>query len=81
MGDPQHQMAAAIDSAKGVKHSSASAVAEKTESRGPQPCVQKSGHESIVLPSRVLLGKRHHGHRWSFLSKQTIKNKDQKRIQ
>lgn len=58
MGDPQHQMAAAMDSANGEKHSSASAVAEKTESRGPQPCVQKSGHASIITWTGLLRRNR-----------------------
>jgi len=44
MGEPQHQMAAANDSANGDRHSSASAVAPKHESRGPQPSSQHSGH-------------------------------------
>jgi hypothetical protein len=42
MGEPQHQMAAASDSAMGEKHSRASAVAEKMESSGPQPWAQNS---------------------------------------
>ena len=33
MGEPQHQIAAAMDSANGEKHSSALAVAEKTRSK------------------------------------------------
>jgi len=41
-------MAAAIYSAMGVQHSSASAVREKRESRGPHPKVQHSGHVSLT---------------------------------
>mmetsp|Transcript_25579 Transcript_25579/g.55030 ORF Transcript_25579/g.55030 Transcript_25579/m.55030 type:complete len:98 (+) Transcript_25579:2877-3170(+) len=43
IGEPQHQIAAAKDSANGVRHSRVSAVIAKHESRGPHPSSQQSG--------------------------------------
>ena len=41
MGEPQHQIAAAKDSANGVRYSRVSAVSAKHESRRPHPSSQQ----------------------------------------